>query len=80
MMWGTIHKLCSLQVLQVSSDYGIDWDAHAPVPCDEDTVPPVCCPLSDELFQQLANSVDPLDTDSCLKGVDLYCKIFIVRL
>ena len=39
------------------------------------TVPPVCCPLSDELFQQLANSVDPLNgTDSCLKGVDLYCK------
>ncbi len=55
-------------------DYGIDWDA--PVPSDEDNNI-VTVPLSEELFQQLTNFIDPLDgvgTDSCLKGVELYCK------
>ena len=53
--------------------YGIDWDGPLPAEIDVDTVevPETHCPLSEEQYEELIVSIDPLRVSNSY-AIDIY--------
>lgn len=73
-LWISLAISNPVQALFTPQEYGIDWDGPIPLTdddADQVTVPECECPLTEEQFTQLQDTILPLESSDNY-GIDLF--------